>query len=102
MFFLIIFVIELIGFYNLKQNLQLVKIINKIKNNGFDQRNVQENVTSISEIATFMSKKELLKELEDENIIEQKKLQLIYASHFLEELNPHVIKAPNLTKGLKW
>jgi hypothetical protein len=72
------------------------------KYNGSDQRPKTDNDTQLYEIKVIMDKYDLLKVLQDNNIIEQEKLRLIYASHFLDEINPYIIKPPNLTKGLKW
>jgi hypothetical protein len=104
-----------IAVYNIRHIMRLDTVKDKIvgKLDGYDQRytfdqksyqmpisNVTE--TSVQEIKTFMDKKALLNVLEKENMLAEDKLRLIYAAHFLDELNPNKIRAGNITKGLRW
>jgi len=72
------------------------------KKEGYDNRNIAENVTEISIIRAHFIKKELINRLKDINIIDQEKFKMIYASHLLDELNPNIIRGPNHMKGLRW
>ena len=47
-------------------------------------------------------KQKLLNKLQSNNLSELTKLQLIYDSSFLPDLDLMSIYAPNLTKGLDW
>ena len=106
-----------IAVYNIRHIMRLDTVKDKIvgKLDGYDQRytfdqrpiNCQmpiKNVTetSVQEIKMFMDKKALLNVLEKENMLVQDKLRLIYAAHFLDDLNPNTIRAGNITKGLRW
>jgi hypothetical protein len=106
-----------IAVYNIRHIMRLDTLKDKIvgKLDGYDQRPINcqrytfdqryiKNVTetSVQEIKTFMDKKALLNVLEKENMLAEDKLRLIYAAHFLDELNPNKIRAGNITKGLRW
>jgi len=110
-----------IAVYNIRHIMRLDTVKDKIvgKLDGYDQRPINcqrytfdqksyqmpiSNVTetSVQEIKMFMDKKALLNVLENENMLAEDKLRLIYAAHFLDELNPNKIRAGNITKGLRW
>jgi hypothetical protein len=114
---LFVALVTFIAVYNFRHIIRLDMVKNKIirigrSNNGDDQRHYTsaqrpincQNVTetSVQEIKLMMDKLDLLKVLENEYVAEHDKMRLIYASHFLDELNPHIIRAANLTKGLRW
>jgi len=90
-----------------KLNRHLKQYKNKSNSSGADERPLDiiqslENVTNIAEIIEVFKKNKLLKTLEDNNITNEQKIDILFLSRFVDELNPNVIKAPNLTKGLKW
>ena len=82
--------------------------LNKLKSefNGYDQRFSNETKTIDFELLYKFSrnyeKVKLLEKLRSTNINQNDKLKLIYNSNVLYEMNPNVIKPPNLTKGLKF
>ena len=69
---------------------------------GYDQRPPVKVVETNVSVLSLRRKYDLLKRLENEHLAEHSKLRLIYASHFLDELNPYIIRAPNMSKGLQW
>jgi len=81
---------------------------NKLKNefNGYDQRFSNEtgpiDFDVLYEFNRNYEKIKLLEKLRSTNVNQYDKLKLIYNSRFLDDLNTNVIKAPNLTKGLKF
>jgi hypothetical protein len=81
-----------------------LSIVNKIKitNNcsGYDERPINETVIDMRIIRQYHEKLELLNLLNSSKISQAEKLQLIYKSPFLEDLNPYKIKSSNLTKWL--
>jgi 3-methyladenine DNA glycosylase AlkC len=72
------------------------------KKEGYDNRQITENVTHISIIRAHFIKRDLIKRLKDINIVDQEKIREIFASHLLDELNPNIIRGPNHMKGLRW
>jgi hypothetical protein len=104
----LITVIAFISLYNFTHliniNLKMCKNENDKNKNiaGYDNRFEKKNDTDIGLLRLYRNKYDLLKILERDDIVEQEKLRLIYASHFLDDMNPYVIKGPNFTKGLKW
>ena len=82
--------------------------LNKLKNefNGYDQRFSNETKTNDFELLYKFNRNykkiKLLEKLRSTNINQNDKLKLIYNSNVLYEMNPNVIKGPNLTKGLKF
>lgn len=69
---------------------------------GYDQRPPIKVVETNVSVLSLRKKYDLLKRLENEHLAEHSKLRLIYASHFLDDLNPYIIRAPNMSKGLQW
>jgi len=69
---------------------------------GYDNRQLTENVTDILVIRAHFIKRDLIRRLKDVNIVDQEKTKMIYASHLLDDLNPNILRGPNYTKGLRW
>jgi hypothetical protein len=73
---------------------------------GYDERFINKtepiNFDLLYEFNRNYEKVKLLEKLSSTNINQNDKLKLIYNSNVLYEMNPNVIKAPNLTKGLKF
>jgi len=71
-----------------------------VKFSGYDYRPINETSVNLYKIKTNFDKLKLLKQLQSDNVTNENKLQLIYSSHLLDELNANLITAPNYTKGL--
>jgi hypothetical protein len=77
---------------------------NEEKYSGLDDRPINDNDSNvdIDVIRGHFYKSDLLKLLESDLLDENQKLSIVYRSALFDEFNPSVIRAPNLTKGLKW
>jgi hypothetical protein len=98
--------ISFVGLYNITRFVTF-KIFNELNNRpGYDERPLStrsvKNDTDIGLLRLYRNKYDLIKALEREDLVELDKLRLIYASHFFDELNPYIIRAPNFTRGLRW
>ena len=71
-------------------------------NSGFDERKMNDTVVLDMRRARMNHDKwKLLQQLNSPKIADLEKVKLIEMSKMLDELNNHVIKAPNLLKGIK-
>jgi len=77
-------------------------ISNKVitNNNGENETPLIKNETDIQVIQKFQIKYKILKNLQDDKICSNKKIDLIHNSGIFNNLNDNKLKAPNLCKGL--
>lgn len=82
--------------------------LHKLKHefSGYDERFSNETKTVDFELLYKFNrnyeKVKLLEKLRSKEIDQYEKIKLIYNSNVLYEMNPNVIKPPNLTKGLQF
>jgi len=73
---------------------------------GYDERFINKTIPIdfdlLYEFTRNYERIKLLEQLRSTNTTQNDKLKLIYNSNVLYEMNPNVIKPPNLTKGLKF
>jgi len=69
---------------------------------GYDNRNIAENVTDISIIRAHFIKKNLISRLKDDSISDQEKVKMIYNSELVDGLNPNILRGPKPMRGLIW
>jgi hypothetical protein len=97
--------ILLVGMLLFKPRINEQKNAEENKYSGFDQRPINNNNNSdgdINVIRGHFYNLDILKLLESNLFNENQKLSIIYKAVLFDELNPNIIMAPNLTKGLKW
>jgi len=98
---MLFFIILFLAIASLKRTMN---ILNHQKQDlsGYDKRPINETLVNLYEFNKNYQKLKLLKKIQSNNTNEKDKIKLIYDSHLIDELNPNVIKPPNLTKGLKF
>lgn len=72
------------------------------KYSGYDERPRNESFVNMYEIRKSHQKMKLLKMLKSPNISDEIKVKIIYDSYLLDELNPNIVRASNLSKGLRF
>jgi hypothetical protein len=81
------------------------KLMNNKENkySGYDYRPFDnKSEVDINVIRNYFFKKDLLHLLQSDSINYNQKILMIYKVALFDDINPYVISAPNLTKGLKW
>jgi hypothetical protein len=102
MIFICFFLLVGIVFYNNKLKINLNQL-EKNKTSGYDERPCnQSSEGNISHIRNYFLNKEILDVLQSPFLDENKKLAIIYNTALFDDINPHLIKEYNLSKGLKW
>ena len=100
---IIICFILLVGIIIFKPNILEKKNNDENRFSGFDERLI-DNYSEVNsnQLREIFNKFDLLKLLESDLLDENQKLSIIYRTAFFDDFNPTIIKAYNLTKGLKW
>jgi hypothetical protein len=74
----------------------------KNKYSGYDERPLNQTYVNMYEVRKNHERMKLIKKLQSLNITDETKLKLIFESYLVDDLNPNVVKPPNLLKGLKF
>lgn len=84
-----------------KQTFDIIKLEKELS--GMDERPINnQSDCNLSTIRHHFFKMDVLNLLQSDSLDDNKKLAMIYNVAFLDDLNPNILRAGNLTKGLKW
>jgi hypothetical protein len=101
MIFICFFLLVGIFLYNQKVKVSFNEF--EKSGSGLDERPCNySSEGNISKIRNYFLNSEVLELLKSPLLDENKKLAIIYNTALFDDINPHVIKSPNFTKGLKW